>query len=75
MDIYIVLYEGRVVGASARLQGAELIATDEARRLALNGRDEAELDTFLEARDVRDHQDDIYARMTIHNTELKDLDE
>lgn len=34
VDVYIVLDGGRVVGVSARLQGAEVIRADEAARLA-----------------------------------------
>ena len=33
MDIYVVVDNRRVVGASARLQGAEVIRADEAKRL------------------------------------------
>lgn len=66
MDVYIVLDGGYIVGASARMQGAELIRTDEARRLAGTAADESGL-TVLTV-------DAAYNRMRIVNVELQDVE-
>ncbi|MCV6982126.1 hypothetical protein H7I53_18090 [Mycolicibacterium pulveris] len=54
----------RVVGISARLQGAELIRADEARRLAVG------MDGQVTDEDYRT----CYERVRIENHELQDLD-
>ncbi|AVO21762.1 hypothetical protein SEA_JEON_59 [Mycobacterium phage Jeon] len=61
MDIYVVLDGARVVGASARLQGAELIRADEARRLAA-------------ASTIPADEAALQKRMLIVNTELQDME-
>lgn len=63
-DVYIVLDGARIIGVSARLQGAELIRVDEARRLA-EGRD-----GFVADEDYRTTS----ARLRIENHELQDVD-
>ena len=68
MDIYVCLYQSRVVGASAKLQGAELIRTDEAQRLV-------DLGYPNDADTVRnDAYCVFYDRMTIVNVDLRDID-
>lgn len=61
-DIYIVQYGTRIVGASTKLQGAESIRTDEARRIA------ADLDGNVRHEDYHG----AYDRLRIVNTELQD---
>jgi hypothetical protein len=68
-DCYIVLDGARVVGVSARLQGAELIRVDAAKRLARgewaqNGRDP---DRWREC------EQRMYERLRIENHELQDM--
>lgn len=64
MDCYIVLDGARVVGVSARLQGAELIRVDESRRLARGQ------DGLVTEEDYRTTS----ARVRIENHELQDFD-
>ena len=64
MDIYIVMDRDRVVGASARLQGAELIRTEEATREA------SDVDELRK----KSYYNYAYDRMRIVNTHLRDLD-
>jgi hypothetical protein len=70
MDIYIVLDStGRVVGASARLQGAELMRADEADRIT-----DAESDYPRESMAWKADRRRAYDLITIANTELQDLE-
>lgn len=66
MDIYVVLDGARLVGASAKLQGAELIRADEARRLVGAPADEDGV-VMLDERTA-------YDRMRVDNTELQDVE-
>ncbi|AKF14421.1 hypothetical protein SEA_PHAYONCE_61 [Mycobacterium phage Phayonce] len=70
MDIYVVTDGARVVGASARLQGAELIRADAARGQRAfwlaHGRDPE--------RQADEAERTAYDRMQIVNTELQDAD-
>lgn len=68
MDIYVVLDEGRFVDVSAKLQGAELIRLDEAKRQA------ADAKWLLSAADLAAYERSIYDGLTIENRELKDTD-
>lgn len=79
MDIYVVTEGRRVVGASARLQGAELIRSDETTRLATSDDPDAidmrrHLATWniVQPSAIERH---IYERLTIHNTELRDTED
>lgn len=65
MDIYIVQYGTRIVGASAKLQGAENIRADEARRIAADPYGYVSYEDYQGA----------YDRIRIVNTELEDDDE
>ncbi|APD19289.1 hypothetical protein SEA_GODPHATHER_60 [Mycobacterium phage GodPhather] len=78
MDIYVVLDGARVVGASTRLQGAELIRSDEAKRL-VTARDAETLSRrgtmhgwglWTDA----DKERWFYDQMQIVNTELQDME-
>lgn len=70
MDIYIVRDGETVIGASAKLQGAELIRANEARTQA-----EEYCDRNACADPVLSEQERIaYDRMTIENTELQDVE-
>ena len=77
MDVYVVTDSDRVVGASARLQGAELIRVDEAKRLATTTEPDA---TRRRARMMgagmppQDVERWFYDCMTVTNTTLRDLD-
>lgn len=66
MDIYIVIDCGRVVGASAKLQGAELIRVDEARRQAA--------DSILLGADRQAYERVLQHGMRIVNVELQDVE-
>lgn len=68
MDIYIVMDRDRVVGASARIQGAEAIRADEAS---------SEAAEFTSSGVVSDREvyNRAYDRMMIVNTELRDMDD
>ena len=66
MDIYIVTDCGRVVGASAKLQGAELIRVDEARRQAA--------DSILLGADQHAYERVLQEDMRIVNVELQDVE-
>lgn len=68
MDIYIVVDCGRVVGASAKLQGAELIRHNEAERLAQANTHHPTTSRETFARRA-------YDRMHIENHELHDTDQ
>lgn len=69
MDIYIVIYGNLVVGASTKLQGAELIRAEEARR-------HAETLGLLPVGWTREQvEQGAYNAMTIQNTNLRDLDD
>lgn len=74
MDIEVVLDGQRVVGASTRKQGAELIRANEARRLAV-----AQTPTTKPTGELVRLRNELeraaYHRMTIVNTELQDLDD
>lgn len=67
-DVYIVMDGSRVVGVSARLQGAELMRNDEALRLA-----ETRFWTGDRGSDPNDGSE-FYDRMRIENHELRDED-
>lgn len=67
MDIYIVLDGPRVVGVSARLQGAELIRSGEADRLV-----DQQVDCGPVNRDIFARL--AYSRMRIENHELRDVE-
>lgn len=69
MDIYIVLDGMRVVGVSARQQGAELIRGDRAATLAdeLHPGDRTN-PKWQQAQRI------IYGRMLVENHELEDVD-
>lgn len=72
MDIYAVVQprdEGRIVGASTKLQGAELIRTDEATRLTNVAHADASKETRAKWHEYH------YDRMTIVNIELQDFDD
>lgn len=71
MDIYIVLDGQRVVGASTRLQGAEVIRANEAKRLGAWWLDHG---TDAE-RQAREMEQQAYDRMRVVNTELQDTDD
>ncbi|MHC9292020.1 hypothetical protein ACRCUN_06105 [Mycobacterium sp. LTG2003] len=74
MDIYIVLDGQRVVGASTRLQGAEVIRARAARQKALDLVPEhAPTPERLQAYNRTERH--AYDRMTIANTELEDDDD
>lgn len=65
MDIYVVLDDRRVVGASTRYQGAEVIRADEARRLAGSA--------YKVGAWTHHHTyQSVYDRLDIVNTELQD---
>lgn len=71
MDCYIVLDSARVVGVSARLQGAELIRAEEANRLAREkwyqcGRD-PERWTAMEKQ--------MYDRLRVENHNVRDMED
>lgn len=66
-DVYVVLDGARVVGASTRLQGAELIRANEADRQARVCYPDPEDDSWW-----RDKSRRVYDRMCIVNTELQD---
>lgn len=71
MDVYVVLDGAQIVGISARLQGAESIRADVAKRLAngqwaQNGRDPERW---------RACEEEMYARLRIENHELRDLED
>lgn len=79
MDIYIVMDGHRVVGASAALQGAELLRVDEAHRLATTTDDsEAQHRRGLMAgwaiTAPLDVEAFFYKNIRIVNTELQDAD-
>ena len=77
MDNYIVLDGDRVVGASTRLQGAELIRADEARLVAnesIGGRLPGLADPAHVSASWRQVYGATYDRMTVTNTELQDHD-
>lgn len=63
MDIYVVTDGQRVVSASTKLQGAELIRITEAQRL------------FDDPASHVHTVEDYYDRMTVTNIELQDLDD
>ncbi|MEH3142491.1 MAG: hypothetical protein PGN37_20430 [Mycobacterium kyogaense] len=65
MDIYVIAGYGKVFGASARLQGAELIRAEVARAMAV-GQDGKVADE-----DYRG----VYDRLEVVNTELRDLED
>ncbi|AHG24378.1 hypothetical protein PBI_MICHELLEMYBELL_57 [Mycobacterium phage MichelleMyBell] len=70
MDIYVVTDGARVVGASTRLQGAELVRANEAERLVFYGiGPDATADERAAAVAA------VYDRMVIVNTELQDGDD
>jgi len=70
VDIYVVLDGVRVVGASARLQGAELIRSNESEQLVFYGiGPEATADERAAAVTA------VYNRMRIANVELRDLED
>lgn len=69
MDIYVVLDGARVVGASARLQGAELIRADEARRMWRNPWAFAERGATTPPAEAQ-----FYDRLSVVNVELRDLE-
>lgn len=76
-DIYVVTDEHRVVGASTRLQGAELIRADEAKRAAdasNGGRAPGLADPAHVSAAWRTTYRCAYDRMNITNTELQDED-
>ena len=79
MDIYVVTDGQQVVGASARLQGAELIRTEEAQRWAETQYTEGARRMGREAADPaawkRDYFNLAYDRMAVTNIELRDLDD
>jgi len=65
-SVYIVLDGSRVVGVSARLQGAELIRITEARRLAaVNGHTPTS---------CKDCETEVYTRLRIENHNVQDED-
>lgn len=68
-DIYVVVdpVGARVVGASARLQGAEVIRSDEAVRIA--GLDVGGFGTRAEK------EAHFYARLQVVNVELRDMED
>lgn len=70
MDIEIVLDGTRVVGASTKKQGAEVIRIEEAQRMAKNPWAFVEVERLK-----RPDEREFYDRMTITNTELQDVDE
>ncbi|BBC28673.1 hypothetical protein [Mycobacterium phage PR] len=78
MDIYVVLDGARVVGASTRLQGAELIRADEAKRLVTATDPETRhRQGTMHGSGLWTDQDKerwFYDRMTITNTELLDME-
>ena len=74
-DIYVVTDGPHVVGASTRLQGAELIRADEARRIAndsIGGRALGLADPAHVSASWRDTYRVTYDRMTVTNVELAD---
>lgn len=81
MDIEIVLDGTRVVGASTKRQGAELIRIEEATRIAdrvLHHRADLVCRTWNGDRSSSAWQTEnkvAYEGMTITNTELQDVDE
>ena len=64
MDIYIVMEGARVVGASAKLQGAELLRSEQSALLAKQ-RVRYNTEQMAQA---------IYNRMQIVNVNLQDMD-
>lgn len=74
MDVYVCLDGDRIVGVSAKLQGAELIRSDEAVRWA-----EAEEKKYFAHYDPPSWRNQLrqkaYDRMTIVNTELRDMED
>lgn len=64
MDIYVLVYCGRVLGVSARLQGAELMRADAAREFA------KDLDGNVTDEDYQG----VYGRISIENHDLQDCD-
>ncbi len=80
MDIYIVIDESRVVGASARLQGAELIRAKAAVESADSG---ARVRAGLPPSVIPDRESEAwraghrvaYDRLRIENNELQDMDD
>lgn len=70
MDIYVVVDGSRVVGASARLQGAELIRANESEQLVFHG-----IGPDATADDRAAAVTATYNRMRIENVELRDVDD
>lgn len=69
MDIYVVLDGPVLVGASARLQGAELLRVEWADREIRKAWPDGPLPA-----DLRSMRDRIYKRQQIVNTELRDAE-
>lgn len=68
MDIYVVLLGGKLIGASAKLQGAELIRVDEARRMAKAASWCCNADRPMLERSY-------YDAMKVENTDLRDMED
>lgn len=75
MDIYVVLDRDRVVGASTKLQGGELIRAEEAGRLA-DRRVAGRITPPVSAGAAYDgYYAQAYDRMRVENVELRDVED